>query len=232
VGIETLLRMADVETYNTWVYHQIQPYLGHRVLEVGCGIGNMSSYLAECPLLVCVDLLADSLGLVRRKLKDRPNLHTVQGDICADETQTALAGFGFDTAVLLNVLEHIEDDARALAAVRQLLVPEGRLLLLVPAIPALYGTLDRALGHYRRYEPEGLRTLLERGGYVVERLHYMNLVGVVGWLVNSRLLRRQLLPRPQLAVFNVLGPFLEQIERWVRPPLGQSLIAICRKPAA
>ncbi len=230
VGIQTLLRMADVHTYNDWVYRLIRPYLGDRLLEVGCGIGNMTGYYADRALLVCVDLLEESLALVRSKLPGQPNLRTLRGDICAEATVAALAGYGFDTAVMLNVLEHIADDARALTCVHRLLAPGGRLLLLVPAERYLYGTLDRALGHYRRYEPAGLRTLLGETGYEVEALRYVNLPGILGWFVNSRLLRRRLLPRPQLAVFNRLAPLFEWLERAVPPPRGQSLLAICRKP--
>jgi SAM-dependent methyltransferase len=230
VGIETLLRMADVEAYNDWVYRQIRPYMGERVLEVGCGIGNMTGYYADRPLLVCVDLLAESLVLAREKIGDQPNLHLVQGDICADATVERLAEFRFDTAIMLNVLEHIPDDATALACIQRLLAPRGRLLLLVPAERYLYGTLDRALGHFRRYERRPLRGLLVRSGFEVESLRYMNLPGIVGWFMNGRIFRRDLLPRPQLALFNVLAPLFERVEASISPPRGQSLVAICRKP--
>ena len=132
VGVETLLRMADVTAYNDWVFRRIRPYLGDRLLEVGSGIGNMSGYYADRDLLVCVDLLAESLDLVRNKLGDRPNLVTVQGDVCAEATVARLATYHFDTAVMLNVLEHIEDDAAALTAIHRVLAPQGRLVLLLP----------------------------------------------------------------------------------------------------
>lgn len=229
VGVETLLRMADVAAYNDWVCRRIRPYLGDRLLEVGCGIGNMSGYYADRPLLVCLDLLPESLALVRNKLSDRPNLHTVQGDVCAESTIGALASYRFDTAVMLNVLEHIEDDAAALAAVHRLLAPGGRLVLLLPAEHYLYGTLDQALGHYRRYEPAEVRRLVRAAGYEIERLEYMNLPGILGWFLNGRVLRRRLLPRPQLAAFNILAPLFERVEGCIAPPRGQSLLAICRK---
>ena len=229
VGIETLLRMADVPGYNRWLYRQIRPYLGDRLLEVGCGIGNMTGYYVDRPLLVCLDLLPESLALVRSKFPAQPNLRTVQGDICAESTIRALAPYAFDTAVLLNVLEHIADDAGALASIHRLLEPGGRLVLLVPAERYLYGTLDRALGHYRRYERRELRTLVEASGYRVDLLRYTNLAGILGWFLNGRVLRRRLLPRPQLALFNRLAPLFERLEGWVPPPRGQSLLAICSK---
>jgi SAM-dependent methyltransferase len=229
VGIETLLRMADVDAYNDWIFHKIWPYLGERVLEVGCGIGNMTGYYADRSLLVCVDLLAESLKLARDKIGSHPNLQLVQGDICEESTVARLKDYNFDTAVMLNVLEHIPDDARALAAIHRLLAPGGRLLLLVPAARYLYGTLDRALGHYRRYEREPLRQLVEQSGYRIETLHYMNLPGILGWFLNGRVFRRELLPKPQLALFNALSPFFERVEAAIPPPRGQSLVAICRK---
>jgi SAM-dependent methyltransferase len=229
VGVETLLRMADVTAYNDWVYRRIRPYLGDRLLEVGSGIGNMSGYYADRDLLVCVDLLAESLDLVRDKLGERPNLVTVQGDVCAESTVARLATFRFDTAVMLNVLEHIEDDAAALAAIHRVLAPQGRLVLLLPAEHYLYGTLDRALGHFRRYEPGDVRALVPAAGYEIELLEYMNLPGIVGWFLNGRVLRRRLLPRPQLAAFNTLAPLFERLEGSVAPPRGQSLLVICRK---
>lgn len=230
VGVETLLRMADVTAYNDWVYRRIRPYLGERLLEVGSGIGNMSGYYADRPLLACLDLLPDSLALVREKLGERPNLITIQGDVCADATIAELAAYDFDTAVMLNVLEHIEDDARALAAVHRLLGRGGRLVLLLPAEHYLYGTLDQALGHYRRYEPAEVRALLGAAAFKIELMEYMNLPGILGWFLNGRVLRRHLLPRPQLALFNVLAPIFEAVEGKVPPPRGQSLLVICRKP--
>jgi SAM-dependent methyltransferase len=229
VGVETLLRMADVGAYNDWVYRRIRPYLGDRLLEVGSGIGNMSGYYADRRLLVCLDLLPESLALVRAKLGNRPNLVTLEGDVCAEPTIAELASYAFDTAVMLNVLEHIEDDACALAAVHRLLAPGGRLVLLLPAEHYLYGTLDRALGHFRRYEPTEVLPLLDAAGFQLELMEYMNLPGILGWFLNGRVLRRRLLPRPQLALFNVLAPLFEACERKVTPPRGQSLLVICRK---
>ena len=92
----------------------------------------------------------------------------------------AVAGQQFDTVICLNVLEHVDDDRSALAAIRRLLAPAGRLVLLVPALPALYGTIDRALGHHRRYTRTGLAGLLQATGYTLTHIEYFNLAGVPG----------------------------------------------------
>jgi hypothetical protein len=131
----------------------------------------------------------------------------------------------------LNVLEHIEHDEQALASLFRVLCVGGRLVLLVPALPALYGSLDRALDHHRRYARDELLAKLRRAGFEIERSWFFKLLGVAGWYVNSRVLRRRTFPPVQLTLYDALVP-LFRIESRFRLPLGMSLIAIARKPAA
>lgn len=114
---------------------------------------------------------------------------------------------------------------------RHILAPGGRLLLLVPALSCLYGTIDRNLGHFRRYEKSRLATLLKRSGFFVETLRYSNALGTVGWYVNGRLLRRRELSNWQVILFDRFVPLLEAVERRVRPGIGMSLLAVARKLA-
>jgi SAM-dependent methyltransferase len=148
-------------------------------------------------------------------------LPTVDGD---------LAGRGFDTIVCLNVLEHVEDDLGSLRAMRTLLAPRGRLVLLVPALRTLYGTLDQALGHYRRYGPRELREKFAAAGFLMRHLEYFNLAGIPGWWLTGRVLRRRLLPAASLRWYDRLVPLfrLEGLLPW---RIGQSLIAIGELPA-
>ena len=106
--------------------------------------------------------------------------------------------------VCLNVLEHIEDDARALGTFFDVLEPGGRLILLVPALRALYGSLGRALDHFRRYERSELVDKLRRAGFEVEASWFFNLLGVAGWYVNSRILKRTTFPPVQLTLYDRL----------------------------
>ena len=82
----------------------------------------------------------------------------------------ALAGERLDTVMLSNVLEHIEDDAAAVRRFRSVLAEDGRLVILVPALPALYGSIDEAIGHFRRYTPRSLRAVIEANGFELESL--------------------------------------------------------------
>jgi SAM-dependent methyltransferase len=133
-----------------------------------------------------------------------------------------------DTIVCCNVLEHIEDDRATLKDLCEVLEPRGRLVLLVPALARLFGTLDEHLHHFRRYEKPELIGKLVEAGFSVEDCRFVNKPGVFGWYVNGKLLRRRVLPRGQLRVFSLLMPLLRREEQ-TPPAYGMSLLAIARR---
>ena len=117
--------------------------------------------------------------------------------------------------------------SQARLAVRRILEKSGgRLLLLVPAHPALYGPLDEKLGHYRRYTSKTMRAALTKAGFRLESLQWLNMLGMPGWWFNARILKRDRLPAFQLAAYNVLSRAILPIEGLIGPPVGLSLIAI------
>src|SRR5262245_16886910 len=135
-----------------------------------------------------------------------------------------LAGRSFDTVVAVNVIEHVRDDAALIASLASVLRLRGRLVVYVPAGPFAYGSLDHALGHYRRYTRATLSGLLAAAGLEVETPRYFNLFGLLGWTINGRLLRRTQLSRFQVGAFERLVPLL-RLEDRVRLPFGLGLCA-------
>src|SRR6185295_9470184 len=106
--------------------------------------GVITRYLATRERVVATDVDPDYLELLRRTYAGKPNVEVRALDLAQ------LAGDGlprgtFDTVVCSNVLEHVEDDAGALSALRGLLTPGGRIVLVVPALRPLYGSIDRAI---------------------------------------------------------------------------------------
>ena len=228
-GYRILQRMQKVSRYNAWMWDQIAPFVGHRILEVGSGVGNMTRFFARRERVVATDLNEKYLLILHHLLDGHPNVRIERLDL--NEDARWLESERLDTVVCLNVLEHIEHDEQALASLFRVLCVGGRLVLLVPALPALYGSLDRALDHHRRYARDELLAKLRCAGFEVERSWFFNLLGVAGWYVNSRVLRRRTFPPVQLTLYDSLVP-LFRIESRFRLPLGMSLIAIARKPAA
>jgi SAM-dependent methyltransferase len=225
IGAATLERMAAAGRYNRWMFDRIRPWIGRRVLEVGAGLGNLSAFLADRERLVLTDTDDGYLAHLRARFAGYPNVRVVR--LAMPAVPAELHGERFDTVVCLNVLEHIPDDAGSLAAMRALVAPGhgGRVVLLVPALPALYGALDEALGHCRRYTPRDLRDKLRGAGFAVRHLEYFNAAGIPGWWFTGRVLKRRLIPRAALACYDALVPLfrLETLLPW---RLGQSLIAV------
>lgn len=214
--------LAKADQFNTWVFSQIEPYLGDRVLEIGCGTGNFTVQLAQhCRHLTAVDLDADYVATARSRLPHAPQVEFLTGDA----TQMTW-GDRFDTVILLDVLEHIEQDAEFLHRLRSLLTPGGRLILKVPAGQRLYSSLDANVGHYRRYNKTSLAQILDAAQLTPETLRYFNLAGIPGWWVNGSLLKRTVPTSGQVGLFNRLVPLFKRLEQRFEPPRGLSLIAI------
>jgi SAM-dependent methyltransferase len=229
-GYQTLLRLGRAERYNRWIFRSLVPHLGSRVLEIGAGIGNFTRYLVGRELVLATDLNTRYLHLLANTFERHTRVQVQRLDL-DDFDPAGLAAHRIDTVVCLNVLEHIEDDRRALRRLWETLVPGGRLLLLVPAHQALYGAIDRAIHHYRRYDRTGLAARLVEAGFEVEHVRFFNSLGVVGWYANSVLLRRTRVPGLQLRLQNLLVPVL-RAESALGLPFGLSLITVARKPGA
>jgi hypothetical protein len=135
-----------------------------------------------------------------------------------------------DSVACLNVLEHVRDDAGALARFAAVLPEGGCAVLIVPAFESLYGPIDERLGHYRRYSKKSLSGVAERAGFQPEVLRYMNSAGFFGWWFNARVAKRTAQSDAQIAVFDAVAvPVLSRVERWMEPPVGQSIFAVLRK---
>jgi SAM-dependent methyltransferase len=220
--------MAAAPRYNRWMFDRLRPWVGRRVLEIGAGIGNMSAFLVDRERVVLTDTERYYLDRLRERFARRP--HVSVAELRLPAVSPGLVAERLDTVVCLNVLEHIEDDRASLRAMHRLLQPGGRLVLLVPSLRALYGTLDEALGHFRRYVPAELSEKLQAAGFRLRHLEYFNLAGVPGWWVAGRVLRRRLIPTGALRWYEALVP-LFRLERLLPWRIGQSLIAIGEVPA-
>jgi SAM-dependent methyltransferase len=226
-GYKTLLRLSRAERYNRWMFQQLAPWLGRRVLEIGAGIGSLTRYLVGRELVLATDLNPRYLRILANTFERHTRVEVASLDLTQFDP-APLAAKGIDTILCLNVLEHVENDGEALRRMHAALVPGGRLVLLVPAHQRLYGAIDRAIDHHRRYGRAGLVAALEGAGFRVEHTVFFNRLGALGWYLNSVLLRRTRVPGVQLHLQNFLVPFL-RAESALPLPFGLSLIAVARR---
>jgi SAM-dependent methyltransferase len=142
-----------------------------------------------------------------------------------------LARHEIDSVFCSNVLEHVEDHRAALANWAMLLPPGAPIFLLVPAFPVLYGEHDRADHHFRRYTKKSLRETIDGLPITIERDYYMNLPGFFAWFLYVRVMRKRL-KEDDIGLYDRIIPAIRAVEERVRPPFGQTLVALMRTTAA
>lgn len=224
---ETLSKMNALERFNQYLFDSISKWCGSRILEAGAGTGNITRFLLSRGAVMATDCNPDSVDRLKAQFGAYDGFDAVTWDI-AEEPPAGMIEHGYDTIVCLNVLEHVDDQEAALVNMRRILESRrGRLLLLVPAYHGLYSDLDRNLGHYRRYDADELRALLEKTGWTVEESFRLNMAGVLGWFINGPILKRQRLPAGQLGLYELLSPILLGVEkRMGKRPVGLSIVCI------
>jgi SAM-dependent methyltransferase len=208
----------------------IRPFAGKRVLEIGAGIGNMTQTLLPRDLYWATDINPHYLPSLGSLSLNKPYLHSAYCDVTRPSTFPRPTG-GFDTAVCLNVMEHVEDDLAVMKNLAKALAPGGKAVVLVPRGQWAFGSLDEVLGHVRRYDRARLRHLAAEAGLEVETLFGFNRIGLPAWVLNGLLLRRRHFGLMQVKLLNLLTPFFRLIDRLLPWP-SLSLVLVARKPGA
>ena len=224
--IQDILRQAH--NYNRWLFESVEPALGRRVLDIGSGFGNVTRLLLDREHVVSIDVETFYVEYLEEAFASADNFEAHCCDITSDASEFLMEK-KLDSAMCLNVLEHIEDDVGFLRRIHEILLPGGGLGLLVPALQVLYGSMDSADLHFRRYGRPDLRAKLEQAGFEVEDLRFLNRLGAIGWFVNGRILRREIIPAGQLGFYEKIIPWMRRAETLLPLPFGQSLVAIARK---
>ena len=227
-GRGVLNNLTGTPQYLSWLAHELRPHLGDTVLEISAGIGNISARLMSRRVLY-VASERDPLHLhaLRNRFLRTPNVVVQRLD---PELPEDLAGMEncFDTVLCLNVLEYLEDPASVLARLRATLRPGGRLVVLAPSGLGLYGSLDRSLGHKRRFNRDTARQLAESNGFQAEQVYTFNRAGAPPWWAYSKFFTSKNISKPVLKLFDKTVWLWRRIDRLMPWP-GLSLILVARK---
>jgi SAM-dependent methyltransferase len=218
--------LAEAKNYRRALFTEFRSALRGEVIEVGAGIGQMTEHLITLPQVRRATAIEPDAGFCALFRSRLPKIEIIQGTI-ADLPR----GVVCDSILCINVLEHIREDAAELARFANLLRSRrGSLCLFVPARPEIYAPIDKDFGHFRRYKRRELRNKLVDAGFTIERLHYFNFIGYFAWWANFCLLKKHQFEVEKVRAFDrVIFPVVHRLEsRILRPPLGQSLLAIAR----
>lgn len=207
----------------------------HRMLEIGCGNGNVLRHLRNNK----IDCQGGDLfieGLIDCQKEGEVPLYQI------DALKLPFRS-SFDIIGMFDVVEHIDKDIELLKQVYKALKPQGKILVTVPACKKLWGRYDEAALHKRRYSKKELIKKIEDSGFAVERVTYfisfllpiLILFRHIHMKRNNNLTNDEFLKKEIQIVpfFNILFFYILSIERtlihFFDLPIGSSLIAVARK---
>ncbi len=213
------------KNYSAWIIDLIGQHVNGRILEVGAGRGTYSTFFAERGHLTALEPSEAQCEVLRERLSGQPNVVVINAQL-----DGSAAPGSYDTVVLLNVLEHIPDDHRALGDIYESLAPGGKIVVWVPAFEALYGKFDHRIGHYRRYRRDQLQSLVHNVGFQKVSARYTNMPGFFAWWLVVRVLGRTPTSGRLASIYDrVFIPVIRRVERFVRFPIGQSLLVVAQR---
>jgi SAM-dependent methyltransferase len=227
-GHAMLYSLSRTHRLNSWMADLVRPWVGDRVLELGAGLGNVTLKLMPRHLYVAADRDATRLDYLHTRFGAYQWMEVRAID---PEDPATFAGLeeSLDTVICLNSLENAASDERVLQHIYQTLVPGGIALILVPRGRWLYGPLDRALGQRRRYGRKELVNKCIQAGFTLKLCVSFNRIGMVPWLLNSTVFRRQKIGKLQLKLFDSFIWLWRRIDRLLPLP-SLSLFVAVEKP--
>jgi hypothetical protein len=224
VGTELEL-FTNATNWKAYFSRTIAPWVRGDVLEVGAGLGTNTRELRTPAVKswLCLEPDASLAAQASTLVASLPDCRVVVGTTGAAELGT------YDSVLYIDVLEHIEDDRGELERAATLLREDGHLVVLCPAHQELYSELDRAVGHFRRYDAETLTACGPRT-LALEKLFYLDSVGMLASLANRALLKRG---QPSLGQIKVWDRLMIPLSRLLDPclgrRLGKSIVAVWRR---
>jgi 2-polyprenyl-3-methyl-5-hydroxy-6-metoxy-1,4-benzoquinol methylase len=222
----TLETLDDATNYAEWIVESFAEHLGPNILEVGAGHGVITELLSQHGNVTASEPSPRAVELLRERFDGNPKVKVVQAD-----AKGAIQGATYDAIVLVNVLEHIYDDTETLRTLKEGLREGGSMIIFSPAFNTLYSNYDRKIGHHRRYRIKTVSLAAARAGLDVVDARYVNSVGFFAWLALAKTLRQDP-TRSWSANFydRAAVPAIRRAEQGRRPPLGQSVLCIARRP--
>jgi SAM-dependent methyltransferase len=214
--------------YNQWIYRQIKPYLGRRILEAGCGIGSLTEQLLHSESLVAADTEPLYVELTRRRFGHLENFRALQVDWTSESDCARIPDESLDSVFCINVLEHVDNDVAVLRRFHRMLIPGGRIITIVPQHRWLFTSVDSALGHKRRYSASDIRRKLTDAGFAAVQTFGFNKLGSLAWWMSGKVFRTKRFTPQQFNLYNLMLPVAKLVERVPFLP-ANSAVAVAEK---
>lgn len=226
--------MSQATNYYRWLIKIIRPYIGDSVVEVGAGSGSFSKQLLglKPKNATLIEPAKNMFALLKQTVKEYATKGTKVTTINAymDKAQVKVKTLDPDTFIYINVFEHIEDDLKELKMIKKILSKNGHIIIFVPALQALFSDFDESIGHFRRYSKKSVTELAEKAGLEIVKVQYMDMVGVLPWLLSFKLMKKKTLTPGLVSIYDSFGvPVIKTVESFIPAPFGKNVLLIARK---
>lgn len=230
---DALQVLNKLSQYHVWLVEQYAHALTGNVLDIGSGIGDLVQFYGVPGVrkITATDISPQMLDALRTRFAGNERYAVQKLDVLSAEDVQRIGERQFDVITCVNVLEHLKDDEQALRHMCRLLKPGGKICVIVPAFDWLYGTLDKVVGHERRYSRRTVAPKFRAAGFADVQLRYMNRLGVLTWFMAGRVVRRTTFPPRTCLALDRMVPLLKKIDRILRLPFGQSLVLFAEPSA-
>jgi len=225
---------AQIQNYTRWQAELIKPFMGESILEIGAGSGRFTKLFHSDKKFKRYTAVEPSEHFYGILTKACPDVEAYNLPIEKLEVQLRNS---YDTIVLIHVLEHIEHDVDFLKNASRLLIPGGKIIMMIPAFNWLMSEMDRNIGHFRRYDKGMMKQLAETLRYKIIINRYDNLIGVLGWLWVCKIRKiHYQSPDKKSALFKYFSffdkhvlPSFSAVEKVIPPPFGLNLTTVLEK---
>jgi ubiquinone/menaquinone biosynthesis C-methylase UbiE len=223
---EVLEALSECANHRRWFAAFATPYLGSHPIEIGSGFGDYAlEWIPAVDKYTATEADPALFTQLREHMSAYPSVSVKQLMLPSPEQAN------HSCLIAYNVLEHIDDHVSALRSMAQLVQPGGYVVLVCPAFPFAMSPVDIATGHVRRYTRRSMRAALVAAGLQPQTVRYANSLGLICYYTFTSLLRKAPSPGATMTVYDrLVVPLVRQLERAVRPPFGQSVLAVARVP--
>jgi 2-polyprenyl-3-methyl-5-hydroxy-6-metoxy-1,4-benzoquinol methylase len=229
----------ELSNYRNYQYNLISKHIGVNILEIGAGDRSFTNQIVKnsskkIERIISIEPSNTLMEVYETKFL-LPDYVKLTNDNLFDLTPDSYGQF--DTIILIHVMEHIEEDKKAISHLSKLLKPDGKILIEVPALKFLYSIHDKMLGHYRRYNKFNFNQMVDKEVYKIDKLFYNDAIGVFGSLYYFKLKKINLKSDSGIKLANNQGkiydkyiiPFEKWYESFLTIPFGLSLTGIISK---
>ncbi|TQV76258.1 class I SAM-dependent methyltransferase [Denitrobaculum tricleocarpae] len=226
---EAQSQMELLPNYYRWTYKQFLPFLHGQVIELGCGAGlGIQFYEENATRVYAVDYNQELLDRIDAAFPSG-KVQTYRLDLTDDWAD--LESLEVQAVVMMDILEHFDDDAELMRKVVRCVKPGGHVAIKVPAQADLFSEIDKASGHYRRYDRSQLKQVVEAAGLETVWIRPINPLGAIAYRAKREKKSNfsQTFSPGALKLINIAIPALSLLDHLRFLP-GQSWVGVFRKP--